>query len=67
MISLDFAGERNRALYDALLSAAARQRRTPEQQAFWIIENNLGIVAREACAADPDDVMKKDYGFMIRG
>lgn len=67
VISLDFAGERNRAVYDALLGAATRQRRTPEQQAFWIIENSLGIVAREACAADPDAGVQKDYGFMVRG
>lgn len=41
VISLDFADERDRAIYSVLITTAARLRRSPEQQIFWMLQNAI--------------------------
>jgi len=41
VISLDFADERDRKIYDALIGQAARLRRTPEQRILWMLQNAM--------------------------
>lgn len=41
LITIGFPDECDRKIYDALIGQAARQRRTPEQQILWMLQNAM--------------------------